>query len=501
MLVITCNSNQKVNNLGIGHFLANAYKRMFGEAHSPSETKQPSKPLAQSELSDADLINDFVWVDAEQLNAQEAAEREKITAQLREFALTEKLSHTEHGAYGAPKRSEHDVIEIKDQTNTDATPYKILKIKTNKNGLVAEVFIPIDTTQSQNIYINWTGTHNLNTVLADLERAPGEESYRSQELSIIKQLNNIIKEFHSTSKKKANIIVTGHSLGGALAQQSFHSLQRAIAHNIYEKELNKNEMSISKKWIESEKEYRTSLKSQAEHTRQDIPKDVRSHLNNAHIGSLTLGVWNSAGVLKAIENSSNQLAGLITQSGIKQRALFGMVGGDSIQKTGEGSILSNVSSDEADVIIAKIDKGHEGYYKKLIFGVLGATTASASCILLGLPIAILGGLAFGMLPMAKSTMQAHSETHFSDRESLDFSNIKCQYFQNNSPEGRKVIHAKLTNKSEFLQWSPVKSAQKGLHFLLSKFTSASTSEVNKAEKSSCEQYTNAGPSIRSKIKI
>ena len=478
--------------MGIANNFRNAFNKVFGKS---KDTKETSAPIVEDsiDLSDSFLagIEDFVWVDAEKLNQEEKAERAKITDRLQNFALTERLAHSVAGAYGAPLRHGNEIIKIKERTDTDEIPYKVIKIQTQSSGLVGEILVPVDAKQSQNIYINWVGTYNLSTALADLERAPGEESYRNDEQNIIKQINQAVKSFHDISKEKSKIMISGHSLGGALAQQNFHSIQRSIATHLYEDNLQKGDVETCGKWIESEKNYRLALSAKEQHTHQELTADIRTHLTPKYIDSITLGAWNSAGVLKAVENSSNELAGIISESGVQQRALFGMVGGDAVQRTGEGSVLSNVSAEDAEVTLAKVDIGQEGFYKSLLLSLLGATTATASCMVLGVPAAILGGLAFGMLPLAKSTAIAHTACHFTAE---DFDKIKCQLFQNDTPQSRQIIHQKLTNKSAFLQWSPVKTAQKGLHYLMSRFIDSKKAPIvetclEQNEKNHQEQRT------------
>jgi hypothetical protein len=197
-----------------------------------------------------------------------------------------------------------------------------------------------------------------------------------------------------------------------------------------------------------------------------LPKKIRSQLTAEHVQSITLGVWNSAGVLKAIENNSNQLASMVNNAGIQQRALFGMVGGDAVQTTGEGSVLTNIGSEVAAVSLIKINKGCEGYHKEKTFGLLSGTAiAAAGCLLVGSTPLALMGLTLGMLSVTKSTVTAHTSKHFINSTSTN--ELDYQLYTNTTDESRKIIQKKLTNKSTILQCSPIKAAQRGLYFLLS----------------------------------
>lgn len=392
---------------------------------------------------------------------------EKSTTRLEDFSLVEKLSHSDEiGAYGAPSRKEGELVFILDQTSNLSVPHKVIKLKTASTGLVGEIFVPVDPTQSQQIYINWTGTHSLGTMLADLERAPGEDSYRNEEIEILNQLNTVLKNFGKETNLKANIVVSGHSLGGALAQQNWHSIQRAIACNLYEENLDKGDLATCGQWVQAERQFRADIQSKEKHIGVDLPKKIRSQLTAEHVQSITLGVWNSAGVLKAIENNSNQLASMVNKAGIQQRALFGMVGGDAVQTTGEGSVLTNIGSEVAAVSLIKINKGCEGYHKEKTFGLLSGTAiAAAGCLLVGSTPLALMGLTLGMLSVTKSTVTAHTSKHFINSTSTN--ELDYQLYTNTTDESRKIIQKKLTNKSTILQCSPIKAAQRGLYFLLS----------------------------------
>jgi len=192
-------------------------------------------------------------IDASRLNA-EVKQRITITKQLKDFSLTEALAHSDlgGGAYGAPKRKNHQTVEIKGSTEEPGILYRVVKLNTNASGLVGEILCPVDPKQSDQIIVNWTGTHNGGTLLADLERAPGEDSYRAAEIELLNQINTQVAAHTAQTQQPVNLLITGHSLGGALAQLNFHSLQRATAMHSYSNNLQHKLQHHCPQWIAAE---------------------------------------------------------------------------------------------------------------------------------------------------------------------------------------------------------------------------------------------------------
>jgi hypothetical protein len=381
-----------------------------------------------------------------------------VKARLQEFSLIERLAHSDTGAYGAPDRDDGVVYSIPAQNTGRPTLYEVIKLNTSSMALVGEILVPMDPKESQKIFINWTGTHSVCTALADFEKTPGEESYRREEKRILQQINDVIKNYYKKTNLKANIVVTGHSLGGSIAQNTWNSIQRMIARHFYEDGLSNKPAYKSF--------YHAIYLDIDTNENQGCLKLSCDQLSEHYIESLTLGIWNSSGVLKAVEKNSHQLAQIVYYSGVKQRALFGMVEGDPIQTIGEGTILSNVDSDFVEISLLKINSSYKDHICKSS-SILGSTVVAAAGCLLSTPMTTACGLTMGMLLSAKKAMDAHTANHFVNKESpLNHHNTKLyQLYENTSPEASKIIEENLKHKFSGFQWSSSQVMRKSFHFM------------------------------------
>ena len=189
-------------------------------------------------------------------------------------------------------------------------PYITLKMQSADMGLIFEILSPKEISREQPIivYVTFPGVRSKETFVVAWERAPGDDCFRANErILFLDNLNQIIDDIKQKTNRKIHIALIGHSLGGAYAQLGFHALQRVIVHN-----------------------------------------QVGNHcqnpaLNVDNIASLTLGVWNAAGVVAEVANNSLVLAESLAKMGVKQRALYGLVEGDTLQTLGQGIVLCGVS--------------------------------------------------------------------------------------------------------------------------------------------------------------
>lgn len=215
------------------------------------------------------------------------------------------------------------------------------------------------------------------------------------------------------------------------------------------------------------------MKARTQITGQEIPDIVRSHLDSRYIKSINIGTWNSAGVLRTVEHSSNELATLVASCGVQQKAFFGLVKGDLVQKTSEGTILSNVHSQDATVSILKMNTGESKHKREILLSAMNNLKKNKA---LNSPYVIFRHFLDVAFPLAKTIINAHTAKHFNG----DQINLKYKYYQNTSSDGRNEITNLLRDKSFVLNSSPVRTTQRGLYKLFSHF-------LNKDKKSSLKK--------------
>lgn len=278
---------------------------------------------------------------------------------LHEFRAAEFVGH--NVAYQVAKNEDKfNQLRITDKSGKLLEEYTIREIRIIKNGkrdkaLKGIILISscIKEESFPTLYISWAGTHGSASMSADFERNPGEESYRLGEDQILKQVISVIEEIG----KPIKIVICGHSLGGALSQLLFHSLQRVLAAQLKEE---------AEKIQTLEEKFQTELYKLSPH-QQDL-SEIK--LDPTMIKEMSADVWNSAGVLLPIVDHSNELSHILVKAGIQQYANFGFVDGDVLQSTGQGSILSKVHENGAKIKILKVESG----ITKTFMAALGAST-------------------------------------------------------------------------------------------------------------------------------
>jgi hypothetical protein len=421
------------------------------QAALSKQLEEVCSQLNNISLKDAATDHGFTLL----LTDEEVACERKL---LKEHALGEKLSHTE--AYKAIHRDSLDIVYLKEEDGVTRT-YQPVKMKSEHSAIVGEFLIPCHDNKSGRIYINFTGTHNGATLHADLEHCPGEKTFQKNKHKIMSQLNDLIGQVRKQQGKDLALHISGHSLGGAYAQQMLNEIMRYQALNLKDK-LEKLETapSLVEKIITEDKKVTEYLKAQYGIKSKEIPAIARNQFDQ--VQALKLYTWNSAGVSKQIERQANKNAKILHHQGINIAGRFGMVGGDGVQRTGEGTVLSHAP---VDVTLLKIDRGFEGLKNKLIQSLICGAIGLTAGFMFG-PVGAFLGAAVGLL---MPTYRAHTSKHFD--ESVDkAAPLQYELFRNNTFEGQAKIESKLKNKATFLQNPIVQGGMYALHKLGSLFS-------------------------------
>lgn len=369
----------------------------------------------------------------------EIAEHDKL---LLEFRASELVGH--NVAYQVAKNeNKFDRLRIVNNAGKILEEYAIREIRVMKEGrrdrgLKGIILISNDVKEEAvpTLYISWAGTHGAESISADLERTPGEESFRQGEDQILKQVIAAIEEIG----KPVKIMICGHSLGGALSQLLFHSMQRVLVSQMKDLEIQENAIKLEAKFYEALNEF-------SPHQR-DL-SDIR--LDPSLIREMSVNVWNTAGVLLPVVDHSNDLAKILVKAGIPQYATFGFVDGDVLQSIGHGSILSKVHENGAKIKVLQV----ESATTKTFMAALGASAAlPAGLTIAGSnPIGWIASL-FCMGAMfaeiLHNTKAAHTKHHFkkSVRPEQGYSVYTSHKVDGslNSDECKK-IHEHLTSRS------------------------------------------------------
>ncbi len=97
------------------------------------------------------------------------------------------------------------------------------------NALKSVVSIPKNADGSRDkIFIGWCGTKSVEQLICDLEDAPAAIIFSHYKQHFLAYFNNIIAEMTQDGHNKVDIILTGHSLGGAIAQQCMIALAETV---------------------------------------------------------------------------------------------------------------------------------------------------------------------------------------------------------------------------------------------------------------------------------
>lgn len=343
-------------------------------------------------------------------------------ATLEPFRMSELIGHIL--AYKVAKNeNQYQRFVIKDHAGNIIHSYRIEEISVEHptkdssyerdKKLMGCILIPEygenDATEKPVMYICWAGTYSTQTLLADFERSACEESYRRGEDQILAKIIPAINDLAKKTGQSVEIIVTGHSLGAALAQLCYHSLQRILALSIKNKEILKTVRQL-------ENQFKSELDNCAAKFNFSLHQRSLNHLSLATdtVSSMSCDVWNATGVLDPVAKHSNELSRLLVQEvGIFQSGRFGIVGGDIVQTTGQSMILNDVGNNLATVIIFKLEP-HTTRMTTSVLGLLGGGFSGAVIGgAIGFPI--VGGILLAGVTAAAfftTKLDAHMMKHF-----------------------------------------------------------------------------------------
>lgn len=330
--------------------------------------------------------------------------------------------------------------------------YQVWQIVTEHPGLVGEILTPAEGNDDSKVIVSWTGTRSAHSALIDLESAPGEESYRASEHIILAQINVAIALVADRTKRPVEVVFTGYSLGGAVAQLTLNTCQRAIATNMLEfaNECADHEFAHTLYQINSCFKTQILLESKTKEI-NDVPFNCRSHFH--HVDLLSLGVSAHAGVLKAVERNSNALEPILEKAGIHHVARFMILKGDLVPKIGPGTVLTE--TERADVAILQGYPAEPTFKQMTQYAVTGASLGA----MVGPVTATAGALVGFCAPLAKATLQAHTNYLFDETGECQFNHA---LLSNQHGEGSMDVKATLQKKTKLFETPGV---QKGLYFL------------------------------------
>ena len=380
------------------------------------------------------------------------------------FFLAEILAHELAYKLAKSKIKAENRVLLTDQSGKEGM-YDIIKIQTGEKehmALQGYIILPYSL-DNPHVHIVWTGTTNLAGVVVDTQISPGEDSYRKREISTITFINSKLHTHSLTRKHKLNLHFYGHSLGGALAQLTFHSFQRAILQNALlpnNRPFKPVKSSIidvlnlahtpSERtqwgWAEyvhkRQAPWHVNLEDASNHSRDGFSTRSISALSISIIASMDIATWNSAGVTSAVAANSVENARLLSEMGVAHSAYFGIVAQDAVQTSGEATILAGCNYTEAKVNIMKVG-ATPGAYFKLAGTLLGVIPGVAFGSLVGIPAVALSAVLCAVLP----TLRAHTSKHFQG----GLKSPVWEEYSNETANGFNRVNATLSNKSYLLK--------------------------------------------------
>ena len=300
------------------------------------------------------------------------------------------------------------------------------------------------------VNIIWRGTKvtDLNSVLLNIEPDGAvAETWTCEENIIIQQIAAQIDAAHKGTDKPVELLIGGHSQGGATSQLTTLSLLAILAY----KQLNKKPTSML---TDDDLEMQALI-------RQQISPELLEHIDDVNIdlamlNKITLVENSSTGVSFDKAKAFHSILCFLNQERgdhdwIQIHAL--KLHGDPITQTGQTNLGAGLMRQQAQVRLVNGETG----YKNFTLRLTAVTLVAAILVTLTLGIGALCamGLLIGAgvsglrVGSAVSIKNSHCEHQLSPGLSdAKFAMRSCAIFENNSLRGQKRIDRSLGRKSQ-----------------------------------------------------
>jgi hypothetical protein len=346
----------------------------------------------------------------------------------------------------------------------DATVHKI---ETGHDSLVGYVLEINDHESTPRVEILFRGTHNVASAHMDLESGgAGAKSYHEARERIISQINAVVEHVAVKSGGRVILGVSGHSLGGALAQRCIADIACSMVQNDADLRVSNKPATTSKINAES-----------ANHiidlaNKSGFAAENRNHLNIHNILKLELAAFNSTGVDDKTYHQAHYFSEYLQNSfyGYKQGKSFSITADyclnsrDGVQQTGSKNIFANCPFTNLNLF--KFNPPRNGY-KQLATGV-AAGLAATSFGPLGMLLAGIG------VYKGAGTCDSHTAKHASfENYNLVLNNKVFEIYSNKKPNnggrdpiGEAKISQQLLGRKSFVANNSISMIfTSGLHFI------------------------------------
>lgn len=318
------------------------------------------------------------------------------------------------------------------------------KIETGHDSLIGYILEIDDHEHTPRVEIVFRGTHNLASAHMDLESGgAGAKSYDEANERIISQINAVVEHVAVKSGGRVIVGVSGHSLGGALAQRCIADIACAMVQNDADTRISNKPTNASKINEESANHIITLANNSG------FASKSRNHLNIHNILKLELGAFNSTGIDDKTYNQAHYFSEYLQNSfyGYKQGKSFSITADyclnsrDGVQQTGRKNVFANCPF--ANLNLFKFNPPRNKY-KQLAAGAAAAGLAGATFGPIGMLLAGLG------VYKGVGTCDSHTAKHASfENYNLVLNNKDFEIYSNKKPNngGRDTLgEAKITQQ-------------------------------------------------------